>query len=155
MWLLYILYALAVIAFIIIAIMATKSVIKRKKIQQQTKYNFVSHQGNYTFNYSIKSFNLEGVIKTKIIHSAIIGMSDIAYYETNKFIGMKVFIDNKEISDVSTKVVGGYSVNAEVIIPGEYVQENTINANLEIRVNWYFSNKNIEDILSFNYEETL
>ena len=151
--LLHVLWGIAVIIFIFLAISTTKDVRKKKKLQQQTKYNFERTKGRYTFYYSVKGFRKEDGMKIKIISWITIGIADIAHAQKNKFEGMRVFINGKEISNSLT--VDGYNVLAELTIPNEYINENSINVDIKIKANWYLAEKNIEDELVFNYEEKI
>ena len=146
-------WVVCVVIFVVISIGATIDVRKRNKLQQQTKYNFKSVKGNYTFYYSIKGFRSKEGIKVKIITDSIIGLSDVAHFQTNRFVGMDIFIDNSEV-DKSLQVKG-YKAMAEIIIPSTCIKDNSINVNFTIKAHWCFSKKVIDDVLTFQYEETL
>ena len=150
---LWFIYGCAVVFFIIGSIGAIVEVSKRRKRQRQTKYNFSSKKGNYKFFYSIKCFRTEDGVIAKIITDANTGFSDIAYYKTNKFEDMQIYIDDKKLEISLKKDL--YKAMAECLIPSEYINGSALSINFTIKTRWYFSEKTIEDTLSFVYEETL
>lgn len=128
-----------------------KSTAKRRKLQGQADYSFETSNGNYHFYYSTKSIKNEKGIFVKIFTEPVLGFSDLAHADTNKFIEFKISINDSELLTKVEKK--GLTAMGEVEIPSEYIVDNDIKANFTIKTFWCLGGEQIEDTLTFVYGE--